>query len=91
MGRAMAFRSARSDPVRSPLHVHGGHEPQAKVRVARMYNLNERHISPAALLRPDDLFSRIHREARTAAILRDKRLQLATDEAGEPAARVVAG
>ncbi|MEM7140025.1 MAG: hypothetical protein AAF548_03270 [Actinomycetota bacterium] len=54
-----------------------------------MYNLNERRISPAALLRPNDLVTRTHRRARMAAILRDERLQLTASPSGELQTRIV--
>ena len=54
-----------------------------------MYNLNEHRISPAALLRPNDLVTRTHRRARMAAILRDDRLQVTTDTTGAFTARLV--
>ena len=57
--------------------------------VLPVYNLNENRISPAALLQPNDLVTRAHRRARMAAILRDQRLQVATDTTGAVTARLV--
>lgn len=55
-----------------------------------MYNLNEKRISPAALLQPNELLTRTHRKAQSAAILREARLQMSFTANGRPEARLVA-
>ena len=52
-------------------------------------DLNERRILPAAFLRPNDLFTRVHNRTRMAAVLRDERLQVATAPSGEVQGRIV--
>jgi|GEM_PF-2382335 len=56
---------------------------------APVYNLNQHRISPAALLQPNDLVTRTHRQATMAAVLRDQRLQVTTDTTGATTARLV--
>ena len=82
MGQRIAFDSASHPPSRIL-------EQGTERKDNPMYNLNERRISPAALLRPNDLVSRTHRKARMAAILRDERFQLNTDASGRLEARLV--
>ncbi len=52
-------------------------------QLAPVYDLNTRRISPAALLRPNDLLVRTRRRAATSAILRDARIQVATGSGGD--------
>lgn len=54
-----------------------------------MYNLNRKRISPRTLLRPNDLVTRTHYQARLAGILSDERLQLTTNAAGATSARLI--
>ena len=54
-----------------------------------MSNLNEGHVSPTALLRPNDLLTRMHNRAGLGAVLRDERLQVATSPSGEILGRLI--
>lgn len=64
-------------------------EQEEFFRVTPAYNLNRRRVSPAAILRPNDLFTHTQRVSGMAAVLRDERLQLTASPSGQLRARPV--